>query len=205
MARGDIIAEVFEYVRNHRGETVKLDDLRRATGLNTVQCQQSIRDISRKRLWPISTLIAGRWWRLGVSETQLDPVVYPGLTPGTGHPTPEPESEFGRPESTMSNWKGAPHKPEDEPLELPKREAVIDRIEQFNKTEPPPSKALLLRAPDPEPDPAPPRRVRAEIVRKPVTEDQSNHLFEHMGARTGGKLLLRRDDGLLYEATLEQL
>lgn len=198
MARGDISGEVLTYLRNHRGETIKLDDITRATGFTQTQIQNAMRAIKNKRAWPVVTLIQGKWWRSGLSETVVKPVTPP--EPETTEPRPkgmEPKvapdliippifgqdrgkalvdsihadqrgasEQYGRPESTMSNWKGA------EPdLDIP-RTAPATRTEVFSKT---------------------------------VTTDQSDHLFEYLGARPHGKILLRRDDGDLFEATLEQI
>lgn len=174
MARGDIISEVLEYCRNHRSQKVSLDDVRRATGFTTTQVQQNMRLIATKNLWPIITLVSGRWWQIGVAEN----LVGPTNRPPTFTPIPDPEPEYGRPESTMSNWKGAPPA---RPKTMEPRVITPEKLQDI-----PPSQ-------------------RPEIIRKATIDDQSAHLFEYMGARPEGKLLLRRDDGALFEATLEQL
>lgn len=159
MARGEQLETVLEYVRNNRGEWVRLDQIKNATGYQSAQVQAAMRTIINRGIWPIATQVGGRIWKIGVSEHNLNPVTSPPTL-----------TERTRPTS-------------DEETSLPSQATPIAR--------------RTISAPKPP--------TRPEIIRKPVTDDQSNHLFEYLGARPGGKLLLRRDDGALFEATLEPL
>lgn len=219
MARGDLITDILEYCRNHRGEKVTLDDVRRATGYNTVQVQSVMRDLDKRHLWPVATLIGGRFWHIGLSETVVTPVVSPPPFGSTTPPAPVPEArdsgwadepppEPWRP----TGWQATPPTPRPETTEpkVVSGQALIDSIrrDQQGITDEygtPESTMSNWKGAKPAPDTTPTRPTRPEIIRKAVTSDQSDHLFECMGTRPGGKLLIRRDDGTLYEATLEEL
>lgn len=180
MARGDLIDEIFEYIRNHRGEDIKIDDICRDLGRNRAQVQQTIGRLQHRNAWPIQTLISGRWWKLGVSPTNLTPVDRPPTWGERQNPT-----QISKPQPVE-----APR-----PVETPKPPEVQPPTEDV--TLPTQGTVVGHRTISP--------RTRPEIIRKASTEDQATHLFEYMGARPNGKLLLRRDDGKLFEATLEQL
>lgn len=177
MARGDISGEVLDYLRNHRGETIKLEDLTRATGFTQLQVQNAVRAIKNKHAWPVVTLIQGKWWRSGLSETVVKPVT----------PTPEPETPEPRPKAM-------------EPKVAP--DLIVPTI--FGQDR---GRALVdsIRADQTGRSLADQRYPASATLTKTVTTDQSDHLFEYLGARPHGKILLRRDDGDLYEATLEKL
>lgn len=213
MARGDIITEVLEYCRNHRGQKVSLDDVRRATGFNTTQVQSIMRQLDKRHLWPVITLIGGRFWQIGVSETVITPVVTPppfGSTPPTTEPEPDPENDNPPPAWRPSGWTQPSPRPKGmEPKVITGQDLVdsIHRDQQGLTDENGTPESTISNREGARPTTAAntPHPTRPEIIRKAVTNDQSDHLFECMGTRPGGKLLIRRDDGRLYEATLEEL
>lgn len=193
MARGDISGEVLTYLRNHRGETIKLDDITRATGFTQTQIQNAMRAIKNKRAWPVVTLIQGKWWRSGLSETVVKPV-----TP------PEPETTEPRPKGMEP--KVAPD------LIIPpifgqdRGKALVDSIHADQRSAHLDISGRDVVTPNPRDISLADRRFPASApAPKTVTTDQSDHLFEYLGARPHGKILLRRDDGDLFEATLEQI
>lgn len=151
MAKGDQINDVLIYVQNHAGERIDISQLRRATGYTTIQCQNSMRTIKMRGLWPLAVIIQGRIWRAGVSDTVLDPVDRPIRTGSLEAPVVPEEEE--------TRW---------------------DRLRRAGV-------------------------IPEDLEDKTVTDDQAEYLFEYLGARPHGKLLLRRDDGQLFEATLEKL
>lgn len=204
---GDVSFQVLKFVEAHAGKRVNIEDVQAATGFTVSQVQQAMNRIINERRWPVHVIIRGRVWRASETDFERQPAkifsedgwlasnaapnpVIPApakADPPKVDPPPLGETTSDKPYVPMGwrrdgkGWRLVP-------------ETVEDIKEFTDKLTPEPSVEDLETS------------IPLPLPSKPdVLNDPTTTIYEVLGARPDGKLIIRSHLGDFYLATLEKI
>lgn len=213
--RGELTTAVLTYVQEHAGQRVKLDELVNATGYSEGQIQQSMNRIRVDGKWPLVAIHPGRIWRIGETDYVRVParILNPGevaeepTAPTAPTPSSLVEPASPAPRTIVSDKPYVPMGWQRDPSATGWR-----LVPESVMTEPAPSSERLLppqaepaTEPGPATEPEPGIQQEPKRTRRDLLNDPANFLYEEVGNRTDGRLIIRGEDGAFYLATLEKI
>lgn len=225
---GELSYNVLKFVEAHAGQRVNVEDVQAATGFTIAQVQQAMGRIIKEGRWPVHVIVRGRIWRASERDYIREPARVLGeleKEKGQDAPPPPPiEDSNGRralqPEPTDPSGKPIQHLPagviSDKPYvpmgwkRDPHRKGwrlVPDTAEDVPDGPPPTLEVATKPEPEPESNvedfeiaPSPFAQPKPDPLNDPTTT-----IYEVLGARHDGKLIIRSHLGDFYLATLEKI